>query len=169
MISPRAGTLLVASPVIGDPNFDRSVVLILRHGDDGTVGVVIDRPTTIDVGEYLPEWESVAAPPAVVFAGGPVEPEVGIALAVGVGGSVDVVDLEAGPVDERPVRVFAGYAGWSPGQLDAEVSQGGWFVVAADPSDPVTPDPDDLWPTILRRQRSRLSLFATHPYDPTVN
>ena len=168
MTEPEPGSLLVATPVIDDPNFERSVILLLRNGSDGTLGVVIDRPTNIRVGEYLPEWAPVVSRPDVVFSGGPVEPEVGIGLAIGTDG-VEMVDLESGPVDERPVRIFAGYAGWSPGQLGAELRQDAWFVVRSDRSDLTTPVPERRWSDVLRRQPSRLAMFATLPDDPAVN
>lgn len=169
MTQPGQGTLLVATPVIDDPNFERSVILILRHDPDGTLGVVLDRPTGIPVGDYLPEWEPVVCEPAVVFSGGPVEPEIGIGLAIGPEGEVEMVDLELGPTDERPVRIFAGYAGWSQGQLAAELRQDAWFVLQSDPADLTAIAPDRLWNEVLRRQRSRLALFATLPEDPAVN
>lgn len=168
-MTPVAGTLLVATPVIADPNFERSVVLVVSHDDeDGTLGVVIDRPTTIPVSEYLPEWEPVVASPPVVFHGGPVDPTVGLAITMA-DGRVDMVELSAGPVDDRPVRIFAGYAGWGPGQLDAELAEQAWFVVGARPGDLTTPHPDDLWSTVLRRQNSEMAFFATYPSEPSLN
>lgn len=164
----RTGALAVATPVLTDPNFARSVVLLLQHDGEGSLGVVLDRPTTIPVDEFLPVWHDVVVPPAVVFAGGPVEPEVGIGLCIR-GGSVEIVDLTAVPEDQSPVRVFAGCAGWSPGQLEDEIAADAWFVVDFVPSDLTTPDPEDLWSTVLRRQRADLSIFASYPNDPRMN
>lgn len=167
-IDLRSGALVVATPVLTDPNFARSVVLLLQHDEEGSLGVVLDRPTTIPVDEFLPAWHDVVVPPAVVFAGGPVEPEVGIGLCIRTG-SVEIVDLTAAPTDQAPVRVFAGCAGWSPGQLEDEVAADAWFVVDFDPSDLTTPETDDLWSTVLRRQPADLSIFASYPNDPRMN
>ncbi|MEX1004370.1 MAG: YqgE/AlgH family protein [Acidimicrobiia bacterium] len=165
---PRAGSLLVATPLLNDPNFARSVVLILQHDEDGTLGVVLDRPTAIPVGEFLPAWESVAVEPAVVFHGGPVEPEVGIGLCIRLG-SLEVVDLTQTPDDDSPVRVFAGCAGWGPGQLADELAEEAWFVVEFDPGDLLADSPDEMWSAVLRRQSSELSIFASYPSDLQMN
>ncbi len=165
---PRAGALLVATPLLADPNFSRSVVLVLRHDEEGTLGVVLDRPTTIAVDEFLPAWAAVAAPPGVVFHGGPVDPEIGIGIALRFG-SIEIVELDQEPTDSTPVRIFAGYAGWGPDQLDAEMLEDAWFAVDFQSSDLVTDTPDELWTTVLRRQRADISIFATYPPDPRMN
>lgn len=164
----RPGALLVATPLLGDPNFARSVVLVLQHDDDGSLGVVLDRPTTIPVGEFLPDWEINAVEPAFVFHGGPVEPEVGIGLCIRFG-SLEIVDLTAPPIDDSPARVFGGCAGWGPAQLAGEIAEGAWFVVDFEPGDLLTDDPDGLWTSVLRRQSSELSIYSTYPPDPRMN
>ena len=165
---PLPGSLLVATPLLSDPNFARSVVLILQHDEDGSLGVVLDRPTAIPVGEFLPAWDPVAVDPAVVFHGGPVEPDVGIGLCIRFG-SLEIIDLTDSPEDDSPVRVFAGCAGWGPGQLDDELMENAWFVVGFDPEDLLTGRPEELWSSVLRRQPSDLSIFATYPADPQMN
>ncbi|MBV9410710.1 MAG: YqgE/AlgH family protein [Acidimicrobiia bacterium] len=178
------GRLLVATPALGDGIFDRSVVLIIEHDDtEGAFGVVLNRPSTTDVEGALPEWARLAASPPVVFVGGPVSPEAAICLArvsqadaegwvpvVGAIGALDLsqdVDLLAAAVDE--VRLFAGYAGWTRGQLEDEIEAGAWFVVDALEGDVLNDDPDSLWQRVLRRQRGRLAMFAAYPEDPTTN
>jgi putative transcriptional regulator len=178
------GKLLIATPALGDGIFDRSVVLIIEHDDtEGAFGVVLNRPSTTDVGGALPEWSPLAASPSVVFVGGPVNPEAAICLArvsrpeaegwVPVIGSVGALDLSqdadllAAAVDE--VRLYAGYAGWTVGQLEDEIEAGAWFVVDATEADVLNDDPDSLWQRVLRRQRGRLALFAAYPEDPTTN
>ena len=178
------GRLLVATPVLGDGIFDRSVVLIIEHDDtEGAFGVVLNRPSTTDVGGALPGWARLAASPPVVFVGGPVSPEAAICLArmsnadaegwVPVVGSIGALDLSqdadalAAAVDE--VRLFAGYAGWTRGQLEEEIEEGAWFVVDALEADVLNADPDSLWQRVLRRQRGRPALFADYPPDPTAN
>ena len=184
------GRLLVATPNLGDPNFERTVVLVLEHGEEGALGVVLNRPSDLDLAEPLPEWAGAAAHPPVIFIGGPVAPSAAVCLArvaaslaeaAGGGaegwepllGRVGTMDLDTDPDQVIPrleeIRVFAGYAGWGPGQLEAEIAAGGWFVVDADASDPLCPNPERLWAAVLRRQRGTLALFAAYPPDPSMN
>ena len=178
------GKLLVATPVLYDPNFDRTVVLILEHNDDGALGVVLNRPSSIDVDEAVAGWERLTTEPSVVFVGGPVAPEAAIGLAVvdGAGpaegwaplfdgyGTVDLnrdADEMASGIDR--VRIFSGYAGWGDGQLEGEIAAGAWVVVDAWPGDAHSTEPDDLWRLVLRRQRSRIAWLANYPLDPSLN
>ncbi len=186
MSATYTGQLLVATPVLGDPNFARSVVLILDHDGDGALGVVVNRPTELPVTSVLEPWGDLVCQPDVLFQGGPVATDSALALAeVPVGtpgepvgwrrlhGRLGLVDLDTPPEllagGVRGVRVFAGYAGWSPGQLELEVKDGGWYVVEAEPDDAFTQDPAGLWRRVLRRQRDELALVATFPDDPTMN
>lgn len=178
------GRLLVAAPPLVDPNFDRTVVLLLEHGDDGTLGIVLNRPTTATLDETLPDWQALASAPAVLFAGGPVAPDAVIALArsnaiepadgwIPVLDDLGTVDIGRDPADLAVeltgLRVFVGYAGWGPGQLEGELDQGAWFVVRATAGDAFTSDPSDLWRAVLRRQRGRVAMFAHCPQDASVN
>ncbi len=178
------GKLLVATPGLLDPNFYRSVVLLLEHNDGGALGVVLNRPSDTKLTDALPAWAVLAAAPAVVFTGGPVQPESAIGLALtSLGdepdgfapllGGVGSVDLAREPDDVRPaperLRVFAGYSGWGEGQLEGELVQSSWFVVDAEPDDAWTRQPSGLWRSVLRRQRGRIALFADSPTDPTTN
>lgn len=180
----RPGRLLVATPELEDPNFQQSVVLLLAHGDDGSLGVVVNRPGELPVTEVLPALVRAVSEPATMFAGGPVQPDGVIGLGrVGperTDEAVDslnpiipglgVVDLDqdpdvlAGELDE--LRLFAGHAGWTPGQLDSELEQGGWFVVDAKPGDVFSAEPEELWTRVLRRQGG---LFTTATVDPSSN
>lgn len=166
--SALAGRLLVASPPLGDPNFDRTVVLLLHHDALGAVGVVLNRPSEVEVEELLPEWAPVTVSPPVVFVGGPVSPDAAIGLGR-TGDVVDTVDLAAGPGEVTEARLFAGYSGWDGGQLEAEIGIGAWFVLESLPEDALSPTPDDLWRTVLRRQGGRLATYATIPEDLSVN
>jgi len=179
------GKLLVATPDLEDPNFFRTVVLLLEHNADGALGIVLNRPTEAALDESLPAWAELAASPPVIFVGGPVQPEAAIGLGrrtlrteeadgfAPLFGELGTVDLERSPVDIVPlvdrVRVFAGYAGWGAGQLEGEVAANGWFVVDTAPEDPWAEDPLELWRAVLRRQRGELRLFAEFPLDPTAN
>jgi len=179
------GRLLVASPDLDEPTFARTVVLMLEHNSDGALGVVLNRPTDATVRDPLPAWGDLAAAPAVVFVGGPVQPEAAIGLGRRTGladepdgfaplfGDLGTVDLERAPDEVKPavdrVRVFAGYAGWGPRQLDGELAANGWFVVDAVPDDPWVSAPGTLWRDVLRRQRGPFRVFAEFPSDPTQN
>ena len=185
MTTTLTGRLLVATPSLEDPNFDRTVILLLQHDDvDGAMGLVLNRPSGLPLEDELGDWGALAAPPDEVFIGGPVQPEVAIALGwlepdvavpEGVQPVMDglgVVDLRQSP-DEVPglraVRVYAGYAGWAAGQLEGEIATGSWFTLDADPTDPATADPDRLWRDVFRRQSDRLRMLATFPDDPSLN
>jgi putative transcriptional regulator len=178
------GRLLLATPQLEDPNFDRAVILVLDHDEDGALGIVLNRVSTLPVRDAADGWMELVAAPPVVFTGGPVEPDAFVALGrtaarVGAeeGGVVDdhvrLVDLGADPVLEQleltQVRVFSGYAGWAPGQLEDEILQGAWFPVDAEPADVFTGDPGALWHAVLRRQPGELALLSTFPADPTTN
>ncbi|HEV7523386.1 MAG TPA: YqgE/AlgH family protein [Acidimicrobiia bacterium] len=177
------GRLLVAAPPLVDPNFDRTVVLMLEHGGDGGVGVVLNRRSEVTVADVFPEWNELVSPPETVFVGGPVSTDAVIALARRRGPDVEgfvqilddigTVDLAGDPLAVgaalASLRVFSGYAGWSPGQLEAEIAQGAWFAVNMERDDPFVADPDRLWRAVLRRQRGRLALFSNYPEDATVN
>lgn len=179
-----SGRLLVATPLLGDPNFERTVVLVLEHGEDGTLGVVLNRPSGLGLAEPLPEWASLACEPPVVFVGGPVGQGTIIGLVRRTGdlpegrwapvtGDTGVVDLGLDPADTYgsvdALRVFTGYAGWGPAQLDDEIRQGSWFVVDPDPSDTTTAEPGRLWQAVLGRQPPPLRRYALFPPDPSVN
>lgn len=184
MADSLRGRLLVATPSLtADPNFDRTVVLVLEHGDEGAFGVVLNRPSETAVSEPLPSWGTAASTPSVVFVGGPVAPSAVIALVRGeptteAPGWVPIlddlasVDLERTP-DElgriRALRVFAGCAGWAPGQLERELAADGWFVVEREPDDAFSSEPRRLWRTVLGRQRGRLAWFAHYPEHPSAN
>ena len=184
MTTMLKGRLLVATPALGDPNFDRTVVLILEHADDGAIGVVLNRPSGTEVGEALPAWTRLVADPPVVFMGGPVAPDAAICLGRSwpgeqadgyepLFGPLGTVDLSLDPDGVAPVlqgiRVFVGYAGWGEGQLEEEIEAGAWFVVDAHPDDALSGQPDDLWRSVLRRQRGTVAMFANFPPNPSMN
>src|SRR5690606_2671610 len=166
------GGLLVATPLLDDPNFRRSVVLILEHDHDGgTLGVVLNRPSEISVTQVLPVWDPLVTGPPVLFEGGPVQTDSALALAAVP--RLGTVDLDAPPEilqhEIAQMRIFAGYAGWTPGQLESEIAEGAWYVVDAEPGDTFHADPGSLWRHVLRRQRGELAFVANCPDDPTLN
>jgi putative transcriptional regulator len=176
--------LLVANPLLPDPNFDRTVVLLLAYGEDGALGLVLNRPSETRLAAPLPEWEQLAASPAVLFMGGPVQHQAVICLArapaesttegwKAVTEELGTVDLEMDPARFEDcfseVRVFAGYSGWASGQLESEIAADAWWVVDAAADDPFSEQPDELWKQVLRRQPGRLALVASYPDDPAMN
>lgn len=197
--TPTKGRLLVATPPLADPNFDRSVVYMLEHHESGALGVVLNVPTTEPIGTPLDRWVDLLPHPAAIFRGGPVETDALLAVAhapgIGSGGAVtadsdrhdadDVaaltpvvgdlasVDLGTDPallagVAHR-VRIFRGYAGWGPGQLEGEIDGGAWVVVDAQLDDVFSESPQDLWRGVLKRQPGRLAWLAHAPDDLEYN
>jgi putative transcriptional regulator len=176
------GQLLVASPTLLDPNFLRTVVLVTEHNDDGAMGVVLNRPSTATVDEAAPELETLVAAEDDVFVGGPVQQTAIVVIAQfsdpdaasvpifdGVGfvaAGSDPAELEA---SASRARVFAGFAGWSPGQLESELERDDWFLEQARPADVFTDDPDSLWSEVLDRKGGEYALVARMPLDPTLN
>jgi putative transcriptional regulator len=188
-VEPARGRLLVASPTLREPTFRRTVVAILEHTDEGALGVVVNRPGDLSLADVVPAVADLASEPAVLFAGGPVEPQAAIALGMVPTGSpaaaepaegwrpvvppLVTVDLDHDPLllagAMRELRVFAGYSGWAAGQLESEIAEGAWYVVDSLPLDPFFPAPERLWSAVLRRQPWPLSAIAHFPLDPTEN
>jgi putative AlgH/UPF0301 family transcriptional regulator len=182
----RPGALLVAMPALSDPTFAGTVVYVLDHSENGTLGVVLGRPSQVDIRDVLPGWCELAVEPQVFHVGGPCETDTALCLAVGpaaaptedsglrrVAGEVYLVDLDSEPA-ELPeltgVRVFAGYAGWSPGQLAGEIAEGAWACVPGHPDDILSAlAGPDLWRAVMGRQIGRLAVLSTAPADPTAN
>lgn len=185
MSEPRAGMLLVATPALLDPNFVDTVVLLLDVDEQGALGVVLNRPSVIRVGEVLDTWSGAVAEPDVLFQGGPVGTEGALAVAVlrdpddvpvgfrAVDGNLGLIDLDT-PVELVEgslggLRIFAGYAGWGAAQLDGEIGEGSWYVVPAETADAFRDDPTDLWRDVLRRQPGEMAWHSTRPFDPELN
>jgi putative transcriptional regulator len=185
-----SGRLLAATPQLGDPNFRRTVVLIVEDdSEEGTLGVVLNRPTEIPLDQVLEAWTGLASGPQVVFRGGPISPNSALALALAHGSDepvgwrsldgspmmarIGLVDLGAPPEllagGISSMRVFAGYSGWGAGQLRDEISEGAWYVLPGEPADAFAAEPEQLWPQVLRRQGGDLALVATFPDDPAWN
>lgn len=186
-MQPAPGSLLISSSTLVDPNFARCVLLVLDSDANGSLGVILNRPTEVPVGDVLTAWQDLTSEPGVFFQGGPVE--LNAALAIGslrespesdplagwqpLTGSLGLVDLDCTPDDFlgrlAALRVFAGYSGWGAGQLDGEIAEGSWHVVASAAGDPFSSAPDLLWREVLRRQPPPLSMLATLPEDANLN
>lgn len=188
VVDSLKGRLLVATPDLRDPNFHRTVVLMLEHNDEGALGLVLNRPSDTPLAEVLPDWKAIATEPGIVFVGGPVQQTTAICLArrppdgsadappwdpvlreLGIG-TVDL-DGDVGDVAHtcEDLRVFAGYSGWGEGQLEGELEVGGWYVLDALAQDAFSRDPSRLWRDVLARQGGALRFVASYPPDPSMN
>lgn len=182
MIESLRGQFLIAGATLPDPNFARTVVLICEHTDAGALGLVLNRPGEIVVGDAAVELAVIAGDDAMIDIGGPVQPDALLVLGEFDDASyaglpvIDSVGLmgEASEIEDlvdvtRRVRVFAGYAGWGPGQLDAELARDDWFVAPAGVDDIFDTDADELWRRVLERKGGHFALVARMPIDPSVN
>ena len=174
------GKLLVSSPLLVDPNFRKTVVLIAHHDADGAMGLVLSHPSDVPATDVVPVLEGLPGADDRVFVGGPVQPEAFMVLA-----EFDDVEQAAAPImghlgfmpadaapDElaiRRLRLFAGYSGWAEGQLEAELDEDSWIVVDAIPDDAFADDPDALWRAVLHRKGGAFELMGTMPLDPGLN
>jgi putative transcriptional regulator len=176
------GKLLLASPTFADPNFARTVVLVAEHTEEGAMGLVLNRPAEATVAEAAPELEELVDGEEPLFVGGPVQPTAVIVLAefadtaaAGLLIRDDVGFLSAQrdfassrEVAER-MRVFAGHAGWGPGQLDDELENEDWIVEEPRAEELFAPAPESLWSRVLTRKGGTYALVARMPLDPSLN
>lgn len=182
---PRAGELLVASAAVEDEQWAHSVVLVLDADADGTLGVVLNHVAVHDLADVLPQWAELVTPPRVLHAGGPVSPDGAVCLARladpdeeppgwrRIAGDLGLLHLDT-PVElaqgtYRDLRIFAGYAGWEPGQLEGELLRGDWYRVPMRDEDVFGADVDGLWRRVLRRQGGDLAWFSTWCAEPELN
>jgi putative transcriptional regulator len=180
-VEPLSGHLLIAGTSLLDPNFRRAVVLIGHHDDEGAVGVVLNRASEVEVAVAVPPLAGLVEPGDRLFIGGPVSSQSAVVVAdfehpeaadVVAFDSVGFLPDEADAASIgglRRARVFAGYAGWQAGQLEAELGEGSWITEPALASDVFTQDPDALWADVLRRKGPEYRLMSTMPFDPDLN
>ena len=175
------GHLLISSGGLHDPNFRHTVVLIGEHNADGALGVVLNRALDITVEQAIPPLNELVPPQDSLFQGGPVETEGAVLLAelakpelvdILAFGSVGFLVGEVS-ADVRPsilrARVFVGYSGWGPGQLEAEMEADTWIIEPAGVDDVFTDAPDMLWSRVLRRKGPEYQMMSRLPYDPSMN
>jgi putative transcriptional regulator len=177
-----SGHLLLAAPSLLDPNFRRTVVLIGAHSEAGAMGIVLNRPSAVTVAEAVPQLEQATGELDTVYVGGPVQPNAIVFLAefldptpagllvlgrIGFPAPEADIDELSDAIARR--RVFAGYAGWSEGQLDDELDNGDWIAYPAQPDDVFTADPAELWARVLARKGGAYALMARMPLDPRMN
>jgi putative transcriptional regulator len=177
------GKLILAGPMLKDPNFDRSVVLITEHTDEGAMGLVLNRPSTALLADAVPDLSWVADPSEPVYVGGPVAPNGVIVLAEwdDPGQAVvlveddlgfvpgDAEDTDALAAAVRRARVYAGHAGWGPGQLESELEEEAWIVESPRRDELFSDAPEALWAAVLRRKGREFALLSTMPPDPSLN
>jgi putative transcriptional regulator len=175
------GSLLIAGPGLWDPNFRRTIVLVGHHDEEGAVGVVLNRVAEVEVAVAAPPLAPLVGPGQRLHIGGPVQPQAAVVVAdfehperaeVIAFGSIGFLPEEVDPDrmgNLRRARVFAGYAGWGPGQLERELEEGSWLVEVARAEDVFTEEPEELWSDVVRRKGPRYRLWATMPLDPSTN
>lgn len=179
----RPGALLVAEPAMLDPNFKRAVILLCEHNDEGSFGLIINKPTSLQL-------EQVLAEPAGIdhrlFLGGPVQPDTlhflhafpsqvaeAQTLADGLawgGPFPDIAErIRLGVLDPSGFRFFAGYAGWGTEQLEDEVAEGTWIILPAQPRYVFEWAPERLWRDLIASLGEEMALLANYPDDPQMN
>jgi putative transcriptional regulator len=182
-VSSLRGKLILAGPMLKDPNFDRTVVLITEHSEEGAMGLVLNRPSEATIGDAVPDLTWVADAEDTVYVGGPVAPNGVIVLAEWTDPGQAVVLVEddlgfvPGDADDpealataiRRARVYAGHAGWGPGQLENELAEEAWIVEAPLREELFSDDAEGLWPAVLRRMGREFALLSTMPPDPSLN
>jgi putative transcriptional regulator len=183
MTEPLRGQLLIAGPRLIDPNFFRTVVLVIEHNDEGAFGLVLNRPSETSVGEAVPELDALIDRDEPLFIGGPVQPSTVITLgrfcdvedaALAAFDDIGVLGTGGPPVDDMAdrlltARAFVGHSGWGPGQLEAELETGDWILEPARREDIFSESPLELWSTVLTRKGGSYALVARMPMDPSLN
>jgi len=172
-----AGQFLSATPLIATPPFARSVILLLEHDDTGAIGIILNRDSGLPLDEILPEAAAYVVDPPHVFLGGPVSTETALALAKAPSdsflrpaalGTIGLVDPLSPPSGVSAMRIFAGYAGWDPGQLEAEIDEQAWWATLADVQ-AIFGDTTNLWRETIRSAPGRIPLFETYTDNPMTN
>ncbi len=176
------GLLLVAAPDLLDPNFRRSVLLVGEHGEEGAMGVILNRPSAVSVADAVPPLAELVDDTDLVHVGGPVQPqaivvlgdfsnpsEAGVLVLGSIGFLPGEIETAADVGSLARARVFVGYAGWGPGQLESEIAESSWIVGQALPEDVFTSEPETLWSTVLQRKGGAYAVLARMPPDPSRN
>ncbi len=176
------GKLLIAAPMLVDPNFARSVVLVAAHDEEGALGLILNRPLDVALADISPALDALGDAGSTLHRGGPVAPDSAVVLAdfsdpslaaLMVFGTVGFpsadCDLDVLAAGVRRARVFAGHSGWGPGQLDEELAQEGWIVGQLAPDELWQADSTQLWSNALTRKGGSYALLARMPEDPSVN
>lgn len=173
-----SGHLLIATPIINGPPFHRSVIYIGEHDASGALGVILNSPSHLTVNEVLPQLAHLASDPPVVHFGGPVQTDAAMVLvqseaqefAMGTTfPDIGLVNPSTPPPDTAKLRVYAGFSGWGPDQLEEEMATGSWWRTIARREDLFASGEVDLWANAVRRIGGRTALYLTYPDDPDMN
>ena len=182
-IIPEKGRLLISEPFLPDPNFERTVVLLCEHNEEGSFGFVLNKPSILRVKEVL---EDVLSIDSIVYVGGPVQQDtlhfihrnttvdnaVEIAPNVYWGGDFEtlVTKVDTSQIPGDDIRFFLGYSGWGPGQLDAELEQDSWIVCNFINEQLLfDTEPQVMWRKALESMGGRFSVYSNYPTDPRLN
>lgn len=182
-LKPEAGRLLVSEPYLPDPNFERTIILLCEHNDDGTIGFILNKPSLSKLSELISELDAFHNPVGV---GGPVQQDTlhyihrcadvegAIEVASGIfwGGEFeDVIQkMNTSQINFTDIKFFLGYSGWSTGQLDDELELNSWIVSGKVTKELIfETEPDQMWKKTLREMGGRFSMYANYPVDPTMN
>ena len=176
------GQILIAEPFLADPNFARAVILLCEHGAEGSVGFILNKPTDLTLGDLLPE---LYTPLLNINQGGPVQldtlhmlhrsPEAfgGNQIIPGVywGGSYEALQESIKENEYQPIdlKLFVGYAGWAPGQLEKELEEGSWMIADLSPRLLFETEPDNIWKSSIRLLGKEFSYLANMPLNPQLN
>ena len=175
------GSLLLASPSMHEETFECTVIFILEHDESGSMGLVLNRPSDMLVSDALPDFGNLANPDRL-FLGGPVEQGTALVLAEPLDpaapgmhfmhqgiGLLDLTNDEDPRISIERARVFSGYAGWGPRQLETELRNGAWIIAKCDPQDLWNTDHQTLWARIMARQGNFSEFLAEYPSQPWLN
>jgi putative transcriptional regulator len=180
--SPQKGTLLVSEPMLPDPNFFRSVILLTQHDEEGTIGFVLNHISVVNVDNVLPEFKAEGIP---IFIGGPVgndqlffihtlgnelNDSIEIMDGLYMGGDMSQLEqlLLTGLATSDQIRFFVGYSGWDPGQLDHEIEENSWIITNTTPEQVMT-DSDEYWKEVMVGLGEKFRVLSTFPSNPDLN
>lgn len=177
----QAGFFLLAEPLLDDPNFDRTVILVCQHSEEGAFGLIVNRPTEITVSDATDLLEIENR----LFVGGPVEQHtmhflhtisslkesLTISEDIFWGGDFEHLQKLAlkGEITEENCRFFVGYSGWSELQLEAELENNTWIISKVNPKIMFEHEPQNLWNAILKKMGGKYKVYSNYPTDPRLN
>lgn len=182
-LKPEKGRLLISEPFLPDPNFERTVVLLCEHNEEGSFGFVINKPSILKIAEVMEEASSLDD---IVFVGGPVQQDTlhflhrntSITNAVKIqddiywGGDFQslMTQLNTSVIKPADIRFYLGYSGWGQGQLESELQEDSWIVCDfVDDTLLFDTDPTVIWKKALDNMGGRFSVYSNYPVDPRLN
>jgi len=181
---PGQGDLLISEPLLPDPNFERTVILLCEHNEEGSIGFILNKPSVLQLEEAVEGINGFTSP---LYVGGPVQQDtlhfvyrgdfqlegtVQVTSEIGWGGNFEqlLTMINNGLISEKNFRFFVGYSGWSPGQLEEELKQKSWIVVNnASAIHVFDTKPGELWKKLLEDLGGKFKMFSNYPLDPRMN